>query len=131
MRMSDWSSACALPIFSLFASYPVVLTQAHQLTVGGGLDLIDQDIALSGVKLNRDRLRVVNLRADAGWIDAASIAGRGGYSPAEPRWSLATSFEARKGLSALGARDACGPSGLARFSPGRGPLSPPPGPPPP
>ncbi|MBB5706996.1 ShlB/FhaC/HecB family hemolysin secretion/activation protein [Sphingopyxis panaciterrulae] len=110
-------------VVSLFASYPVVLTQAHQLTVGGGLDLIDQDIALSGVKLNRDRLRVVNLRADAGWIDAASIAGRGGYSPAEPRWSLATSFEARKGLSALGASDDCGPSGLACFAPGRVPLS--------
>src|SRR3546814_7512697 len=101
MRMSDWSSACALPIFSLLAPLPFGLTQAQQLTVGGGLDLIDQDIALSGVKLNRDRLLVVNLRADAGWIDAASIAGRGGYSPAEPRWSLATSFEARKCLISL------------------------------
>src|SRR3546814_2539559 len=110
-------------VVSLFGSYPVVLTQAHQLTVGGGRVLCDQDIALSGVKLNRDRLRVVNLRADAGWIDAASIAGRGGYSPAEPRWSLATSFEARKGLSALGASDDCGPSGLACFAPGRVPLS--------
>src|SRR3546814_20546974 len=27
-------------VVSLFASYPVVLTQAHQLPAGGGLDLI-------------------------------------------------------------------------------------------
>src|SRR3546814_11444218 len=71
-------------IVSLFASYPVTLTQAHQLTVGGGLDVIDQDIGLGGIPLNRDRLRVLTLHADAGWIDAGSIAGRGGYSPAEP-----------------------------------------------
>src|SRR3546814_2810452 len=102
-------------IVSLFASYPVTLTQAHQLTVGGGLDVIDQDIGLGGIPPNRDRLRVLTLHADAGWIDAGSIAGRGGYSPAEPRWSLATSFEARRGVNILGASDDCGPTGTARF----------------
>src|SRR5690606_19962866 len=55
-------------IVSLFASYPVALAQAHRLTLSGGLDLIDQDIGFGGVPLNRDRLRVFNLRTDAAWI---------------------------------------------------------------
>ncbi|SNS57709.1 ShlB/FhaC/HecB family hemolysin secretion/activation protein [Sphingopyxis indica] len=110
-------------VVSLFAAYPVTLTQAHRLTVGGGFDFIDQDVRLAGLALNRDRLRVLNLRADASWIDPASIAGRASYNPSEPRWSLATSFEARQGLDMLGASDDCGPTGTACFAPGRVPLS--------
>jgi hemolysin activation/secretion protein len=110
-------------IVSLFASYPLVLTQARRLTVGGGLDIIDQDIALAGVPLNRDRIRVFNLRADANWVDPASIAGRGGYSPSEPRWGIATSLEARQGVGFLGASDDCGPGGAACFLPGAIPLT--------
>ncbi len=110
-------------IASLFASYPVTLTQARRLTVGGGLDFIDQDIGLGGVPLNRDRLRVFNLRADASWIDPGSVAGRGGFSPSEPRWSLSTSLEARQGVSFLGASDDCGPGGAACFLPGAIPLT--------
>src|SRR3546814_18904294 len=52
-------------VVSLFASYPVVLAQAHQLTVGGGLDLLDQVIALSGGNINRNRLRVLKLGREA------------------------------------------------------------------
>lgn len=110
-------------IASLFASYPVVLTQARRLTVGGGLDFIDQDIKFGGVPLNRDRLRIFSLRGDASWIDPASVAGRSGFSPAEPRWSLATSLEARQGVNFLGASDDCGPGGAACFAPGAIPLT--------
>lgn len=110
-------------IASVYAAYPLVLTQARRLTVGGGLDLIDQDIAVGGVPINRDRLRVFNLRADASFIDPASIAGRGGYSPAEPRWYLGGSLEARQGVSFLGASDDCGPTGAACFLPGAIPLT--------
>lgn len=110
-------------IVSLFGAYPLVLTQARRVTIGGGLDIIDQDISLTGVPINRDRLRVLNLRTDASWIDPASIAGRGGYSPSEPRWSLTTSFEARKGVDFLGASDDCGPGGAACFLPGAVPLT--------
>src|SRR3546814_14080586 len=98
-------------IVSLFASYPVTLTQAHQLTVGGGLDVIDQDIGLGGIPLNRDRLRVLTLHADADWIDAGSHSGRGGYSPAEPPWSLATSLEARRGRKTRGPTEQFRPAG--------------------
>ncbi|WP_439568312.1 ShlB/FhaC/HecB family hemolysin secretion/activation protein [Sphingopyxis sp.] len=110
-------------IASLFISYPLTLTQARRLTIGGGLDLIDQDIGLGGVPINRDRLRVFNLRADANWIDPASVAGRGGYSPSEPRWALSTSLEARQGASFLGASDDCGAAGAACFLPGAVPLT--------
>ena len=110
-------------IASLFASYPVTLTQARRLTIGGGLDLIDQDIGLGGVPINRDRLRVFNLRADASWIDPASIAGRSGFSPSEPRWALSTALEARQGASFLGASDDCGPGGATCFLPGAVPLT--------
>lgn len=122
-------SVAALPIksetqiVSLFASYPLVLTQARRLTIGGGLDLIDQDIALGGVPINRDRLRVFNLRADGTWVDPASVAGRGGYSPAEPRWYLGASVEARQGVNFLGASDDCGPTGATCFLPGAIPLT--------
>lgn len=110
-------------IVSLFTSYPLVLRQAERITLGGGLDLIDQDIALAGIPLNRDRLRVFNLRVDGSWIDAASVAGKRGYSPSEPRLSLATSFEARQGVNFLGASDDCGPAGAACFLPGAIPLT--------
>lgn len=110
-------------IASLFASYPVTLTQARRLTIGGGLDLIDQDIGLGGVPINRDRLRVFNLRADASWIDPGAVAGRSGFSPSEPRWALSTSLEARQGASFLGASDDCGPGGATCFLPGAVPLT--------
>jgi len=110
-------------IASLFASYPVTLTQARRFTIGGGLDLIDQDIGLGGVPINRDRLRVFNLRADASWIDPASVAGRSGFSPSEPRWALSTALEARQGASFLGASDDCGPGGATCFLPGAVPLT--------
>src|SRR3546814_10052036 len=69
------------------------------------------DVCSSDLPLNRDRIRVLNLRADGGWIDPASVAGKNGYSPSEPRWSLGASIEARQGLNALGASDDCGPGG--------------------
>lgn len=110
-------------IASLFAAYPLVLSQAHRLTVGGGLDFIDQDIGFGGVPVNRDRLRVFNLRADASWTDPASIRGRSGYSSSQPRWFLGASLEARQGVNFLGASDDCGPTGAACFVPGAIPLT--------
>ncbi|WP_428682990.1 ShlB/FhaC/HecB family hemolysin secretion/activation protein [Sphingopyxis sp.] len=110
-------------IISLFTSYPLVLTQARRVTIGGGLDIIDQDIKLATIPINRDRVRVFNLRADAAWVDPASIAGKGGYSPSEPRWSLGASIEARQGVNFLGASGDCGPGGATCFLPGAAPLT--------
>lgn len=110
-------------IGNIYAQYPLVLRQAHRLMLSGGLDIIDQNIFLGGVPINRDKLRILNLRADASWTDPASVAGRGGYSPSEPRWFLGGSVELRKGLKILGASDDCGPLGAACFAPGAIPLT--------
>lgn len=110
-------------IGNIYAQYPLVLRQAHRLMLSGGLDIIDQNIFLGGVPINRDKLRILNLRADASWTDPASVAGRGGYSPSEPRWFLGGSIELRKGLKILGASDDCGPLGAACFAPGAIPLT--------
>lgn len=109
-------------IISLYATYPLHLSQSRRVTLGGGLDMINQDIALGTLPLNRDRLRVIHMRAEAGWVDPASTTGRGGYSPAEPRWTVQTSLEARRGLSALGASKSCDGNG-ACFGPGQTPTS--------
>lgn len=110
-------------IVSLFAAYPLVLRQSQRITFAGGLDIIDQDIGLGGVPINRDHIRVLNLRADANWIDPSSVAGRGGYSPSEPRWGFGASLEARQGVNFLGASDDCGPTGAACLAPGAIPLT--------
>lgn len=110
-------------IFGLYASYPLVLSQSRRVNIGGGLDVINQDVRFAGFALNQDRLRVAYLRADGGWVDPASIQGRGGYSPSTPRWSVHSYIEARRGLSIFGASKDCGVNGAACSALGRIPLS--------
>lgn len=110
-------------IINAFASYPVILRQAERLTISGGIDFINQDIGLPGAPLNRDRLRVIMLRSEHSRVDPASLAGRDGFGPAEPRWYLSSITEWRKGLAGLGASDPCGPLGAACSAPGAIPLS--------
>jgi hemolysin activation/secretion protein len=110
-------------IFGLFATYPLVLSQSRRVNIGGGFDVINQDVRFANFALNQDRLRVAYVRADAGWVDPASIQGRGGYSPSTPRWSLHSYIEARHGLSAFGASKDCGVNGAACAVAGRVPLS--------
>jgi hemolysin activation/secretion protein len=68
-------------------------------------------------------VRVFNLHIDGNWTDPASIAGRHGYTPAEPRWAFGASLEARQGVDFLGASKDCGPGGTACFLPGAVPLT--------
>jgi hemolysin activation/secretion protein len=105
-------------VASLYASYPAILRQTERLVITGGFDVIDQDINLAVLPLNRDRLRVLMLRSEHSWIDPASVTGRDGFSAAEPRWSLASVTEWRRGLAGLGASAPCGPLGAACFAPG-------------
>ncbi|MET0364564.1 MAG: ShlB/FhaC/HecB family hemolysin secretion/activation protein, partial [Sphingobium sp.] len=83
---------------SVQASLPVVLRQAHSLTVGGGLDIVDQRVNFGGIAINRDRLRVLFARVSGEAIDLGAQ---------RPRWRMAGSVELRKGISVLGATD-CG-----------------------
>lgn len=80
--------------------------QASSLYATAGLELVDQELAFGAVPLSDDELRIAFLRLDHGMIAAA---GGAGYSPAEPRWRLLHSLEARKGLGILGASPDCTP----------------------
>jgi hemolysin activation/secretion protein len=92
------------------ASYPFIRRQSRTLRGSVGLDLIDQDIEFNTIPINRDRLRVAFARLN---FDALGLSpGNPAYTPAEPRWRLGVSAEARQGLSIFGASDGCGP-GLA------------------
>ena len=98
------------------ASYPFIRRQSRTLRGSLGLDIIDQDIAFNTIPINRDRLRVAFARLN---FDALGlVAGNPNYTPAEPRWRLGVTAEARQGLSVLGASDGCGPGLVNCLAPG-------------
>lgn len=100
---------------SLEAGYAMVRSQASNVRVALGLDLIDQETLFAKTaKVSEDKLRVLYGRVDFEMIDRASIGSTTGYSLAEPRWRLAGSYEVRKGLDILGAS----PSGAPLLSRG-------------
>ncbi len=108
---------------TLYARYPLTLTQTAITTIGAGLDWIDQDVRLAALPVTDDKLRVVWARIDANWIDPDALTGRGGYTPAEPRWQASAMVEARQGIGALGASNGCRTNPLACFAPGAVPVS--------
>ncbi|HYD12479.1 MAG TPA: ShlB/FhaC/HecB family hemolysin secretion/activation protein [Allosphingosinicella sp.] len=98
------------------ASYPFIRRQTRSLRGSIGLDIIDQDIEFNAIPINRDRLRVAFARLN---FDAIGLApGNPNYTPAEPRWRLGLTAEARQGLSVLGASDGCGPGLVNCLAPG-------------
>ena len=98
------------------ASYPFIRRQTRSLRGAIGLDIIDQDIEFNTIPLNRDRLRVAYARLN---FDALGLdPGNPAYTPAEPRWRLGLTAEARQGLSIFGASDGCGPGLINCFAPG-------------
>ena len=82
---------------SFYARYPLVRSQAGDLWLGGGFDLLNQDTTLI-LPLSRDRLRVVWARLDFDRIDLTRN---------EPGWRFSGSFEFRQGLAGLGASRPC------------------------
>ena len=106
-----------------YASYPLLLRQARSLDIRGGLDLIDQRIAFSGIPFTKDKLRVLTLALDDNEADPVSVAGENGFSISEPRWATRAHLELRKGIEGLGASDDCGPALLACAAPGVVPIS--------
>lgn len=89
------------------ASYPFVRRQSHSVRGALGLDVIDQDVDLGGLALNRDRLRIAFARLDT---DAQGIGDSRRYTAAEPRWRAAASLQLRHGIGLLGASEGCGPA---------------------
>ncbi|WP_427968804.1 ShlB/FhaC/HecB family hemolysin secretion/activation protein [Altererythrobacter sp.] len=95
-------------IASGFASYPLVRSQARNITLSGGFELIDQALDFSGLALSQDKLRIAFVKAQLDSIDRGSVLGRGGYSIIEPRRATGVSLELRQGLDMFGASKGCG-----------------------
>jgi hemolysin activation/secretion protein len=110
-------------VWSSYARYPLTLRQAAATYISAGFDWIDQDTALASIPLTRDHLRVGWVRLDASWIDSGALTGRGGSSPAEPRFGAALTLEARQGIGGLGASAGCRSNPLNCFLPGIVPVS--------
>ncbi len=96
-------------IGSLYARYPFLRSQGANVFGTIGFEHIDQRTDILGTRTNEDRLSVAYARIDFNDIERGSIVGRGGYSVAEPKWSMAGSLEIRQGLDVLGASEGCGP----------------------
>jgi hemolysin activation/secretion protein len=101
-------------------SYPLLRRQAETIRTAAGLDLVNQDVKLDGIRLSRDRLRVAFLRlgADAVATDFADPR----YSTAEPPWRLSTWLELRQGIDLFGTTD-CGRNSVECLGPGEVPPS--------
>ena len=82
---------------SLYARYPLVRSQAGDIWLGSGFDLLNQDTTLI-VPLSRDRLRVLWARLEFSRVD---------LTRAEPAWRIDGSLEVRQGLAGLGATPSC------------------------
>ena len=89
------------------ASYPFLRTQARSIHGSSGIDLVNQDVKVNGVRLSRDNVRTAWLRFDMVETDLGSIARRLGYSPYEPRTRFAVGVELRQMLGILGANRDC------------------------
>lgn len=93
----------ARTLFSqLYARYPLKRTQGSNVWLGGGLDYIDQDVDLEAattLKVSRDKLRVLWLRADYDAVDLRAI---------RPRWRADAGIEFRKGIDVFDASPNCG-----------------------
>lgn len=105
-------------IGSLYARYPLIRSQAKNLTITAGGDFINQSVEFLGQDFSEDDLRVAFLRADYFGTDRASIAGQGGYSPVEPKIAYQATLEVRQGIDGLGASPACGPAFANCVGPG-------------
>ena len=82
---------------TLGLSYPLIRTQAFNLTLGGGFDYVNQKVDFIG-PLTRDKLRVTFFRAD---FDAVDMNSR------RPTWRVGGGIELRQGLNILGASHRC------------------------
>jgi hemolysin activation/secretion protein len=100
--------------------YPFKRSQAETIRGSAGMDFINQDVKLDGLRLSRDRLRVFFLRA--GLDSSSTNFTNPEYSAAEPPWRFNTLLEVRQGVHMLGATN-CGHLSLDCLGPGEVPPS--------
>lgn len=82
---------------SVYARYPIIRSLSRNLWLGGGFDLVNQDVDLIA-PLTRDQIRVAWARLDLDAVDTAR---------AVPRWRLSSALELRQGLAILDATRPC------------------------
>ena len=99
--------------------YPLVRRQAETIRATAGMDYVNQDVKLEGIKLTRDRLRVGFLRLgfDTAPEDYA------GFNLADAPWRISGALEFRKGMHVFGASHDCGPLGTDCLGQGEVPPS--------
>ena len=86
---------------TLGLAYPLLRTQEKNVSIGAGLDFINQRTDFFG-PLSRDRLRVLWARAD---FDAVDLRSR------RPKWRVGGTVEVRRGIDIFDASEACVQSG--------------------
>ena len=99
--------------------YPLIRRQAHTMRASAGVDLVNQDLKLDGIRLTRDRLRVGFLRFG---FDASAISNNG-LATNDAAWRVVNLLELRKGFHILGATEDCGPIGANCLGAGEVPPS--------
>jgi hemolysin activation/secretion protein len=92
---------------TLSAYYPFRRTQAFNLALVGGLDIVNQKVDFFG-PLTRDKLRVAWIRGE---IDGVDLRSR------RPRWRYGASLELRHGLGIFDATNGCGNSNCIGSTP--------------
>ncbi len=105
-------------IGSAYARYPLIRSQAQNLTLSAGGDFIEQQVEFTGQDFSEDSLRVGFARLDYWGSDEDSINGRGGYSALEPKVAYQAMLEVRQGIDALGASPSCGAGFVNCLTPG-------------
>ncbi len=105
-------------IGSAYARYPVIRSQAQNLTISAGGDFISQEVEFTGLDFSEDELRVAFARLDYWGSDEASINSQGGYSAVEPKIAYQAMIEVRQGFDALGASPSCGVGFVNCLAPG-------------
>ena len=114
------STVLARTLLNTFeVGYPLVRRQAQTIRATAGMDYVNQDVKLDGIKLTRDRVRVGFLRLG---FDASAVPATGLLS-SDPTWRVANLLELRQGLHIFGATRDCGPLGADCLGPGEVPPS--------
>ncbi len=103
---------------STYARYPLIRSQAENLTLSAGADFIDQQVEFTGLDFTEDSLRVGFLRLDYWGSDSESLNGTGGYSAFEPKLAYEANLEVRQGIDAFGASPSCGVGFVNCIAPG-------------
>ncbi|MEO1473139.1 MAG: ShlB/FhaC/HecB family hemolysin secretion/activation protein, partial [Pseudomonadota bacterium] len=94
-------------IASVFGTYPLKRSRGSSVYLGGGIDIVDQDVEVNAIELTEDRVRTIFARISGEYIDNESVQRLQGYTPFEPRVRLSYGAELRQGIDIFSASPDC------------------------